>query len=92
MNTPKSTLEYILKGIIDSDSVSVSEEDQDGVLVLSVTAPHELIGQIIGKEGKVIKAIRSVLNLTYPNQRYLIQLPEAPTAKVEDNKTATSEA
>jgi predicted RNA-binding protein YlqC (UPF0109 family) len=76
MNTPQSTLEYILKSIIPDDKVTLDQEEIDGVTILKITTSKELIGQLIGKEGKVIKSIRSILNLCYPNQRYSIEFTE----------------
>jgi predicted RNA-binding protein YlqC (UPF0109 family) len=76
MNTPQSTLEYILKSIIPADKVTLDQEEIDGVTILKITTSKELIGQLIGKEGKVIKSIRSILNLCYPNQRYSIEFTE----------------
>jgi predicted RNA-binding protein YlqC (UPF0109 family) len=76
MNTPHSTLEYIIKSIIPADQVTLEQEEVDGVTILKITTPKEFVGQIIGKEGKVIKSIRSILNLCYPNQRYSIEFTE----------------
>ncbi len=78
MNDIKSTAEYLIKAIVsDSDSVSIeSSEDSNGLLTLNVIAPSEIVGQIIGKEGKIIKSIRTLLNLTYPSTRYLLQIKE----------------
>ena len=76
MNTPQTTLEHILKSILPADQVSLESEEQDGVLILKINTSKELIGQIIGKEGKVIKSIRSILNLCYPTQRYTIEFTE----------------
>jgi len=84
MNTPKDTLEFILKGIVNADSVSVTEEELDGILILKIDIPSDIVGQVIGKEGKVIKAIRSILNLTYPNQRYQIQFPDEQNKVTEE--------
>jgi len=75
MSTIHDTLDYLIKAVVtDSSSVVINSQDNDGVLLFEVTAAPEIIGQIIGKEGKVIKSIRTILNLTYPNIRYSLEI------------------
>lgn len=75
MNTIQDTLNYILRAIIaDSEKISVESNDLDGMIMLEITAPAELTGQIIGKEGKIIKAIRTILTLTYPQVRFSLEI------------------
>lgn len=75
MNTIQDTLLYILKAIITpSEEVTVKANEVDGVLMLEISAPSELTGQIIGKEGKIIKAIRAILTLTYPQVRFSLEI------------------
>ncbi|HEX8923595.1 MAG TPA: KH domain-containing protein, partial [Patescibacteria group bacterium] len=70
MNTVQDTLEYILQSITqDSQEVTVENRDEEGVLILEITAPSETVGQIIGREGRTIKSIRTLLNIAYPQQR-----------------------
>ena len=77
MNDIKSTAEYLIKAIVsDADAVSLETIEDNGILILNVIAPPEIIGQIIGQEGKIIKSIRTLLNLTYPSTRYLLQIKE----------------
>lgn len=75
MATINDTLDYLIKAVVtDSTSVVVNSQDNDGVILFEVTAAPEIIGQIIGKEGKVIKSIRTILNLTYPTIRYSLEV------------------
>ena len=77
MTTIKETLEYIIKAITPADTViTITEREENGVLMLEISAPTELIGQIIGKEGKIIKSIRTILNLTYPATRFTLDIKE----------------
>lgn len=76
MNTIKDTLEYILKAIVSNEEISVETQESEGLQVLSISAPEEVIGKIIGKEGKVIKSIRTILNLSYPTTRFIIKIKE----------------
>ena len=71
----QTTLDYILKAIVsDYSSIKIETLTEDDHLILNVTADSEIIGQIIGKDGKIIKSIRTILNLTYPNTRYLLNI------------------
>ncbi|MGI5840794.1 MAG: KH domain-containing protein [Patescibacteria group bacterium] len=74
----KETLEYILKSILkdSSDQISVDDREEKGVTILEVSAPSDVIGQIIGKEGRVIKAIRTILTVSYPNQRFNLEIKD----------------
>jgi len=80
-----STLEYLIKGIVIDDSqVKITSQENNGFLTLTVTAPENIVGQIIGKEGKIVKSVRAILNLCYPNQRYLLEInPSAPVTPAE---------
>jgi len=77
MNTINETLDYILKAIVpESDKISIEETQEGEMLILEITAPTEIIGRIIGKEGKIIKSIRTILNLSFPQTRFLIKIKE----------------
>jgi predicted RNA-binding protein YlqC (UPF0109 family) len=77
MNTIKETLEYILNSITQKeDNVTVEEHQEDELTVLEVVAPKEIIGKIIGKEGKIIKSIRSILNLSFPQEKFIVKIRE----------------
>lgn len=58
----RDLLSYILDKIIDA-KLEVSEEKEDGVILLKIKAPSEYIGRIIGKNGKTINAIKNVLKI-----------------------------
>ncbi|MDD2773696.1 MAG: KH domain-containing protein [Elusimicrobiales bacterium] len=53
---------YLLKSLVDKpESVSVQAAEDGGVLRLKAVVAEEDKGKVIGREGKVIKAIRTVL-------------------------------
>lgn len=75
MHTIQETLEFILKSITqDAESVKVESRVENDVTLLEVSVPTEIIGQIIGKEGKIIKSIRLILALSYPNQKFSLDI------------------
>jgi hypothetical protein len=77
MDSVKKTLEYILNSITQKDdNVTVEEKQQDELTIFEIVAPQEMIGKIIGKEGKIIKSIRNILNLSFPEKRFLIKIKD----------------
>lgn len=75
MNTIATTLDYLVKSVVtDSSSIVINQETVDGVEVFTIEAAPEIIGQIIGKEGKIIKSIRTILNLVYPQVKYTLDI------------------
>lgn len=77
MNTIKDTLEYIVKAIVpDSKDIIITDSEENGLTTFEISAPTEIVGKIIGKEGKIIKSIRTILNLSYPTTRFLLKIKE----------------
>lgn len=77
MTDIKAAAEYIIKAVvIDSDKVVVESREENQLTVIEVSAPPEIVGQIIGKEGKIIKSIRTLLNLAFPELHYILQIKE----------------
>ena len=75
MDSVKKTLEYILSSITQKDDkVTVEEKEEEGLTIFEIVAPTQMIGKIIGKEGKIIKSIRAILNLSFPDKRFLIKI------------------
>lgn len=60
----KDTLTYILKGIVDKpEEVDVLEEENQGIVNLTIKVATDDMGKVIGKEGKVIKSIRNLMRI-----------------------------
>lgn len=77
MNSLKDTLQYILTGITSKeDKVTVEQSIENEVEILDIIAPKDTVGKIIGKEGKIIKSIRTLLNLAYPQSRFVVKIKD----------------
>jgi predicted RNA-binding protein YlqC (UPF0109 family) len=77
----KDILLSIVNAIVDNpDKVEVKEENIEGVDNFTITVAPEDMGKIIGKGGKVIRAIRNVMKIPAikNNQRIYISLTEIP--------------
>lgn len=59
----KEILYDIVKSIIGEDcQIDITErEDEKGFTVLKLSVPKESMGKIIGRKGKIAKAIRTVV-------------------------------
>jgi predicted RNA-binding protein YlqC (UPF0109 family) len=59
-HTPASLVEFIAKAIVNNpDSVAVTEVDDGQILELETDADDR--GRVIGRQGRVAKAIRAVV-------------------------------
>jgi uncharacterized protein len=54
-------VEYLVRSIVESpDDVEVDEYEEEGELVLEVKVADDDLGRVIGREGRVAKAIRTI--------------------------------
>lgn len=71
----RDILEYVLKGIVDKpEKISVTESKEDDITRLKIAVDKEDVGKVIGKKGKVIKSIRSLLKVASIKNRQKIFL------------------
>jgi predicted RNA-binding protein YlqC (UPF0109 family) len=59
----RELLEYILTNTIANEAITVTESEEDGSTILTIHAPQEEIGRIIGKGGKVINAMKQLVKI-----------------------------
>ncbi|MBE7032080.1 MAG: KH domain-containing protein [Ruminococcaceae bacterium] len=58
----KDLLEFIAKSMVsDPDAVSVEEAVQENSVVLTLYVGEHDMGKVIGKQGRIAKAIRTVV-------------------------------
>lgn len=58
----KDLLEYVVKSLVNNpDSVQIDESENDGEVVFEVRVAPEDMGRIIGKGGRIAKAVRSLM-------------------------------
>ncbi len=58
----KELLEFIAKSMVsDPDAVSVEESVQENAVVLTLHVGENDMGKVIGKQGRIAKAIRTVV-------------------------------
>ena len=60
----KDFLEYIAKGLVDKpDAVWVEVDDDEDETVLTLGVDQEDMGRVIGRDGRIANAIRSLLRV-----------------------------
>jgi len=78
----KKALEYIVAQIVDDpEKVVIDEQEDQGMINFTITVAPEDMGKIIGKNGKVIRAVRNVVKISAikQNKKINIALSESST-------------
>jgi uncharacterized protein len=58
----KEVLEYIARNLVDDpDAVRVTEEQNEGTVILKLLVAPEDVGKVIGRGGRTARAIRDVV-------------------------------
>ena len=75
----KELLEQIAKGLVDepdSVSVTVDETDDRGVTVYHLHVAENDMGRVIGKQGRIAKAIRTVVKAASAkgDKKYVVEI------------------
>ena len=66
----KELIEYIAKSLVDQpDAVKVTEVEGERTSVIELSVANEDIGKIIGKQGRTVSAIRTLLNAASMKQK-----------------------
>jgi predicted RNA-binding protein YlqC (UPF0109 family) len=76
----RDAIEMIVKALVDdSDNVDVREvEQRNGSTLIEIRVGPTDVGKIIGKQGKTIRALRSLARVagTKVNRRYQLEIVE----------------
>jgi predicted RNA-binding protein YlqC (UPF0109 family) len=77
MDRVKELVEYVAKALVhDPEKVNVNVVDKDRVVVIELNVGEEDMGRIIGKQGRIAKAIRAVVKSATVNEKkkYLVEI------------------
>ena len=78
----KDTLVYLLTQIVDHpDDISVTEETIEDRKMLTIHAHTEDMGKIIGKSGRIIRALRDLVKLMAAKQGLYVDVTIAEDMK-----------
>ncbi len=65
----RELVEYVAKTLVDDpDAVEVTEVEEDGQTVLELHVAEDDMGKVIGRNGSVAKALRTLLKVTSARQ------------------------
>ncbi|MBO5515366.1 MAG: KH domain-containing protein [Schwartzia sp.] len=73
----KEIVEIIAKALVDHpDQVVVEEKDEERMTVFELHVAQEDMGKVIGKQGRIAKAMRTVVKAaaTRENQRATVEI------------------
>jgi len=60
----KELVEYIVKSIVtEPDKVNITEENSEGVLLIKLEVSPQDKGRVIGRQGRVAEAMRTLLRV-----------------------------
>jgi hypothetical protein len=66
---------YVAKSLVDDpDAVSVEVHDEDGGQVIELTVAEDDMGKVIGRNGSVAKALRTLLKVVATREGQSISL------------------
>ena len=65
----KELLEFIAKSLVKNpDAVEVTVNEKETAIVLSLHVAEDDMGKVIGKQGRIAKAIRTVMKAASSNE------------------------
>lgn len=71
----KTFVEWVVKKIVDQpDQVLVEEINQENQVLLNLKVAQEDMGRVIGKGGKIIKALRNLVKILAVKEEKLVNL------------------
>ena len=72
-------LEFVARGLVDSpDEVRVTRSEREGVVVLELRVAPDDLGQVIGRHGRIARALRTVVRASgaKTGDRVLLEIAE----------------
>ena len=75
----RDTIEMVVKALVDdSDAVDVREIDRSGTTRIEVRVAQTDMGKVIGKQGRTVRALRSLVYAAglKQNRRYVLDVVE----------------
>ena len=76
---PRALIEHLAKALVNApDQVFVDEVPEDQAIVIELEVAEDDMGRVIGKSGKIARAIRNLLSAagTKAGQRYELEILE----------------
>ena len=75
----REIVEYLAKRLVDDpDAVRVEEVERDGAVILQLHVAPDDVGKVIGRQGRIARALRSVVRASAArsDRRVLLEIVE----------------
>jgi uncharacterized protein len=72
-------LTYLARQLVDEpDAVSVEEVEREGAIILMLTVAKDDIGKVIGRQGRLARALRAIVRASgaHSHRRVLLEIVE----------------
>jgi predicted RNA-binding protein YlqC (UPF0109 family) len=72
-------LAYLARELVDDpEAVRVDTEERDGALVLVLHVAPDDVGKVIGRQGRIVRALRTIIRASAvrDGQRVLVEIAE----------------
>jgi predicted RNA-binding protein YlqC (UPF0109 family) len=73
----RELVEYLARGLVDKpDEVRVERVERDGVIVLELHVAPDEVGKVIGRQGRIARALRTLVRASgaRSNERALLEI------------------
>lgn len=73
----KELLNVIVENLVDNkDAIKINERQENDVIILELSVSNNDVGKVIGKQGKIAKAIRTVIKsaASYKNKKVILKI------------------
>lgn len=73
----KDLLNVIVKNLVDNkDEIKIIQRQEDDIIILELSVSNDDVGKVIGKQGKIAKAIRTVVKsaASYENKKVVVKI------------------
>lgn len=73
----KELLNIIVVNLVDNkEAIKINERQENDITILELSVSNEDVGKVIGKQGKIAKAIRTVLKsaASYENKKVIVKI------------------
>jgi predicted RNA-binding protein YlqC (UPF0109 family) len=83
-------IEYVAKSLVDDpEKVSVTVVEEPGETVIELEVGPRDVGKVIGKQGRTVRAMRSVLSAAGVRSRKRFELDIIEPETVEENRQSS---
>lgn len=88
----KDTLAFLLRHIVEHpDDIQIQESGDDARIVYTVTSHSEDMGKIIGKSGRIIRAIRDLMKVMATKHNTYVDVVLAEENQSQESKVHSND-